>query len=100
MKNIVENNKLLAEFLGHSLFDGINYYEPRDMKFHNNWNYLMQVVEKIKNISYGNIEIMEVVCSLRNKSITYWDNELYITQNILEVYEDALEFVKWYNEQK
>ena len=108
MKNIVENNTLLAEFLGHSLFDGINYYEPRNMKFHNDWNYLMQVVEKIHSMqSYGVLinpngtyiqdEDDKVICmTFKNEEV---NGEIISSSNIEATFNCCAEFVKWYNEQ-
>ena len=77
MKNIVENNKLIAEFMGvfdkilstgniHSWSDAPFYYTTEDTKekviknickyskYDSDWNWLMKVVEKIHSMqSYG-----------------------------------------------
>ena len=77
MKNIIENNKLIAEFMGlfdkilstgniHSWSDATFYYCTEDSKekviegiikyskYHTDWNWLMKVVEKIHSMqSYG-----------------------------------------------
>lgn len=64
MENIVENNKLIAEFMG--LYKGFHAFEYEsgqipewaekeesntlfltDLKYHNSWDWLMPVVEKI-----------------------------------------------------
>ena len=73
MKNIVENNKLIAEFMGvfdkilstgniHSWSDAPFYYTTEDTKekviknickyskYDSDWNWLMEVVEKIESL--------------------------------------------------
>ena len=64
--NIVEKNKLIAQFLGWELYNGLNpkwngsfetnkpflgsrVYEQHELKFNTSWDWLMPVVEKIEN---------------------------------------------------
>ncbi len=66
--NTQENNKLIADFMG---------YEENPyviMQYHNNWIWLMDVVEKIKNIAVKdeNIEVFyEVANHIPDRHETY-----------------------------
>ena len=96
MKNTTENNKLLAEFLGFELTT--NKGLKQLPKFHSDWNWLMQVVEKIESLGY-NIDTMKYQSSqfcgiYRDGKIIYTN---YCETKIEAVYNACLEFVKWYN---
>ena len=102
MDNITENNKLIAEFLGeikqpfefpqfgyiNIMGDWKDTFFDNQLKFHSNWNWLMQVVEKILNVSLE-IDSMEMYYNITD-SIPY----------IAKTYGECVEFIKWYNEQK
>ena len=114
MKNIIENNKLIAEFLSikihpcetienfkflpieeRGLYNG---YFIDELKYHEDWNWLMEVVEKIESLGYR-IEIVKHICRiyLSNKeTIIISEN----TPKIEAVYNAVVEFIKWYNENK
>ena len=98
MKNIEENNRLIAEFIGMQETD-IGWYDFEEvlnneysntfdgLYFHNDWNWLMEVLKEIDNLE---IEIPE-------------DSNLYgdITHGLLSfdiemTYEAVVEFIKWY----
>ena len=99
--NTTENNKLIAEFMGWRIqkdpterFFGRykspigTWYKEIDLAFHQDWNWLMEVVEKMKNI-------------ILLKGITF-TNELIaglITVNKEATYNACVEFIKWHNEQ-
>jgi hypothetical protein len=101
--NTTENNKLLAEFLGRNgkirkslyTWKGIDdllsggWIEVEYMKFHTDWNWLMQVVEKIFETA-----------DLDNDYLTDLRNVLWDVPNKEEVYNACVSFVKWYNNQK
>ena len=120
MKNIIENNKLIAEFMGvfdkilstgnmHSWSDAPFYYTTEDTrekviknisrysKYSKDWNWLMQVVDKIENM--GN----DVLITSNYVQITYNEGENFINLELkgnimLEaVYNACVEFIKWYN---
>lgn len=54
MENIIENNKLIAEFMGYETMDRTNEgWQLSTFNFHNSWDSLMPVIFKIvdnKNI--------------------------------------------------
>ena len=109
-----ENNKIIAEFMikqeptenfcvgsiGQEVgvFTGIKteYFKYEDLKFHSDWNWLMEVVEKIESL--GN------VFNIDNKKVYILNNVAWCTAQVGEtkiqaVYNACLEFSKWYNEQ-
>jgi len=85
--NTTENNKLIAEFL-----HGKNAVHPN--QYHENWNELMQVVEKIENISQP--------CTLSNpinaKRVDFFKG-ITIFNGMTPIYIACLRFVQWYNQQ-
>ena len=108
MDNIIENNKLIAEFLNWEFDDlsetfetpFLKLVEPQafgdeqfscklqdfELEFHSDWSWLMQVVEKILNVSLE-IDSMEMYYNITD-SIPY----------IAKTYGECVEFIKWYNE--
>ena len=117
MKNTTENNKLIAEFLGeikqpfefpqfgyiNSMGDWKDTFFDNQLKFHSDWNWLMQVVEKIESLGY-NIDTMKVDITKYQSSQfcgIYIDGKIiytnYCETKIEAVYNACLEFIKWYN---
>ena len=119
MENIIENNKIFAEFLDWEFDDLSETFEtpflklvdPKafgdeqfscklqdfELEFHSDWNWLMEVVEKIESLGYR-IEIVKHICRiyLSNKeTIIISEN----TPKIEAVYNACVEFIKWYNKQ-
>ena len=123
MKNIVENNKLIAEFMGvfdkilstgniHSWSDAPFYYTTEDTrekvikniskysKYSKDWNWLMEVVEKIENLSKEGETYMFSITKFSAR-VTYKGSrivDLPIDNTKIEaVYNACVEFIKWYN---
>ena len=135
--NVIENNKLMAEFLGleshlkngattivymhgqHHIQDW-EYFDkgkellitPIEMKFHNDWNWLMEVVEKIYNLSGENKPYYGITFVMHNDTFQFGlDNQQEKGLNkhisskknnltrIQVVYNACIEFIKWYNNQ-
>ena len=105
MQNIIENNKIIAEFLGYinttpsdkvfSIYEnnanpflGKTLLEPMSMKCNSDWNWLMKVVEKILNVSLE-LDSMEMYYNITDS-----------IPHITKTYEKCIEFIKWYNENK
>lgn len=119
MKETTENNKLLAEFLGwdkyetfedseeycltcveelHLKIGDFNIYSLSELKFHNDWNWLMLVVDKIEETNLGSLEMQSknlVLLQYNYKTEKYYNSTL-----IENVYNACIQFVKWYNENK
>ena len=104
-----ENNKLIAEFMGypkHKIdFVGkrLNFENSKHNTYHKDWNWLMQVVEKIESILPDDSII---TIEYKNCFIPVLDDEEPFTiegggkTKIEAVYNACLEFIKWYNENK
>ena len=95
-----ENNKLIAEFM--------NYANNRPItdslanKLYNDWNSLMEVVEKIERLDFK-FEILSTrVDIVDNRVIDFKKRfEPIIKETKIEaVYNACVEFIKWYNNNK
>ena len=110
-----ETNKKFAEFLGvksdnSGWYEGTDLYNvglpfsygamgngTRDLKFHNDWNWLMLVIQEIANKTGYNLVI--------NCSYSYWNKfgenplnkEFGGYENIENIYQACSEFVDYYN---
>jgi len=122
--NTVENNKLIAEFLGKRTLNGFleRYVETSEnirfpngdlicgwqveaheskVNFHTDWNWLMEVVEKIEDLNYS-IEINkqeenDYQCLVVKKNILIQE---FSNTKIEATYKACILFIKWYNENK
>lgn len=116
-KEILEGNKLIAEFDGWILTDEFpdknrtytkngNLELDTTFKYHTSWDWLMPVVDKIEKkgciieISYS-IVCMCRICIIGKKYEKAFniinDNNGGI-QPISAVYKSIVEFIKWYNQ--
>ena len=104
---ITENNKIIAKFMGFEIKNKINYVPPslpncmknaehlkvdksENLPFHNDWNWLMEVVEKIFSLDdYYHFKqtLGQFDTSIRDRF-----------PNKEGVYTQCIEFIKWYNE--
>ena len=116
MKNTLENSKLIADFIGADLlkdllsdnngFININVDIYEQCKFHSDWNWLMEVVEKIHSMqSYGVFinpngtyiqdEDDKIICmTFKNEEV---NGEIISSSNIEATFNCCVEFIKWYN---
>lgn len=120
--NTIQKNKLLAEFLGYEIEETLkgekvyairlpdatgtktDFYTPKELKFHCDWNWLMLVVDKIESIELkdGTTFTIDFYCS----SVTIFaygnmDDELIFTEGkgrLINLYNACIEFVQWFNE--
>ena len=118
-----ENNILIAEFLGEKK-QPFNFpqhgtlrlngefkteFFSEQLKFHSNWNWLMEVVEKIEKTTcsklFFSFEIKKDSVSLFYSHIDDLEKqvEMYFEwgqkTKIDNTYKVVVEFIKWYNEQ-
>ena len=103
-----ETNKIIAEFMKWDILNDMTYskatkgkwIELDKLKFHSNWNWLMEVVEKIESLNYS-IEINkqeenDYQCLVVQKDIKV---QTFSKIKIEAVYNACVEFIKFYNEQ-
>jgi len=113
MKNITENNKIIAEFMGMSyyekfLFEGWyknNEHNQRvcnyeDLKYNSSWDWIIPVIEKIESIG-ACVIIGRFFCEIKysdplNDSI-YFDNRMASGLKINAINAAALNFILWSN---
>ena len=102
--NTIEKNIMLADFLsyeknhvGDYFIPDSGYENPVNFKFHTDWNWLIQVVEKIESIGYR-VDILKNICTIdlsyKNTIISYGN-----IPKIEKVYKACVEFIIWYNQQ-
>lgn len=124
MKNIVENNKLIAEFMGFvadksfevRLVDGINtsyyYYKddvmylPEVMEYNCSWDWLMEVVDKIESLPDEENNGAFFFKIYQDSVSIIFSNDDYIIDlinvmgqgsRINNVYQAVVEFIQLYN---
>lgn len=124
MKNIVENNKLIAEFMGFvadksfevRLVDGINtsyyYYKddvmylPEVMEYNCSWDWLMEVVDKIESLPDEENNGAFFFKIYQDSVSIIFSNDNYIIDlinvmgqgnRINNVYQAVVEFIQLYN---
>ena len=106
--NTTENNKIIVEFMKWDILNDMTYskatkgkwVELDKLKFHSNWNWLMEVVEKIESIGYW-IEILGGVHNVCRIGITNNIEDFICLDNetkIEAVYNTCVTFIEWYNE--
>jgi len=122
-EEIIEGNKLIAEFMGGYLVSedtyDLNYmssrsYSLKEMKFYTSWDWIMSVVEKIESIKdeyhgrFG-VYISSNTCTIQATRFRpderIPDPPHYFNTATTETKLDAtwlvvVKFIKWYNIQK
>ena len=103
-----ETNKVIAEFMEHKptfevyIDDVLTTLERPVKNYNSDWNWLMEVVEKIENLSKEGETYMFSITKFSAR-VTYKGSrivDLPIDNTKIEaVYNACVEFIKWYNEQ-
>lgn len=122
---IIENNKIIAEFMGDKKVNSISIEEfkkipseerfqyngwfAEDLQYYYNWNELMPVVEKIEDFRCSddsNCMRFDVKIKHHSCRITDWEiegkNFIHMGgfhSKIEAVYWACVQFIKWYNQQ-
>lgn len=100
----IENNKLIAEFLGletivgTSIVSVVQHNQLKVFNPNNNWNWLMECVEKIE--SYHDVvfvihsDFIKVILKFTGETIF---SKIIDTSKKEAVYNACVEFIKWHN---
>ena len=111
MKNIIENNKIIAEFMNLNLYKSFWYKsniatekkicKENNLKFHSDWNWLMEVVEKIESLEHWTETLggLQNICLIGSINSSCESFKAVAETKIEAVYNACLEFIQWYNEQ-
>jgi len=105
MKETLEKNKLIAEFMNYPQ-SGIDnkdpyYYAMKHcfdnnlMKYHSSWDWLMPVVEKIESLGL-NTKIYTGHTTIASRDASFISQKLNDSK-IEATYEAVVEFIKWFN---
>lgn len=107
MENVIENNALIAQFMGYegqheewcgnNVLDinGLGFEEMRPYNPHSNWSDLMPVIEKIEDYGASTFQIFGTSAKYKPQ----YDIELlnHGETKIEAVYKTVIEFINWYN---
>lgn len=119
-KEILEGNKLIAEFMGGKVVNNVyfcnnpattpkggsfcytyeqylDHYNIGQAKYDSSWDWLMPVVEKIKNICIKRSKIF----LLKNRIPKQIEGDVFealLKVDINVLYLSTINFIKWYNE--
>jgi hypothetical protein len=112
-----ETNSLIAEFMGmvydnhneqpnkyweltdeHNFVSHKPYPQDKDLKFHSDWNWLMEVVEKIESLDYD-VKIfnstVEITSYKDDFKTIFGYSDTYSKKEA--VYNACIDFIKWYD---
>jgi hypothetical protein len=112
--NTIENNKLIAVFMGYRFYKHLPFkrngwqlesnkdtalylaYSDSDLKYHSSWEWLMTVVEKIDKIGYT-VDFQFSKQNSRCGISGYGYANVEKGSPKESAYKAVVEFIKWYN---
>lgn len=116
--NIAKSNRIIMKFIGAKAIseDSLNplilkwdcpkfplahnkFLSQNELKFHSDWNWLMEVVEKIESLGYD-VFVNTCVCRITDVGQDILEDiEAFVHKNKRKaVYNACIEFIKWYNQ--
>lgn len=116
-EEIIQGNKLIAEFMGYELYNGLfihsesetpigNTFYPDQSKYHSSWDWLMPVVEKMESkgfeVQIGRSLFVKNTnyCMIHDIGNAFCIEHEDVADKIIVVYRAVIEFIKWYNQNK
>ena len=96
--NTTEKNKLIAIFMNQAIIDSNNNHKET-YKYDIDWNWLMQVVEKIESLGNDVLITSNYIQIAYNQGEEFIVIELEGNIKIFAAYNACIEFIKWYNNQ-
>lgn len=121
-KDIIEGNKMIAEFMGfkriespkvkevymrakHWIIEGHGYFDDEELKYHTSWDWLMPCVEKIETIDQEkeddgySVLIQGVLCQISDMNMMgTLISEGFKDKKIDAVWQAVIQFITWYNQ--
>ena len=95
-KEIIENNKLIAEFMKNRCYE--------TLKYHSSWDWLMSVVEKIELLEINGYPYIFTMttCNIFIENPMILDDSYIVqierTENMMvDIYSAVNDFIKWFN---
>jgi|SRR5690606_39216022 len=106
-QEIIEANRLLAEFLGFWETEETYFYNPyfekgykyEDMLFSSSWDWIMAVVQKIEFTEGCEVIISKYLVEIYKDNLCKSVCKIK-TSKLDAVYDACITFVKWYNDNK
>ena len=103
--NTTENNKIIVEFMKWDILNDMTYskatkgkwVELDKLKFHSNWNWLMEVVEKIESLEGIGVDFYKGCIDVYNEEVNLIRINRKGLTKIEAVYNACVEFIKWYS---
>mgnify|MGYP003627473207 CR=1 len=102
MKEMMENNQIIAEFMGckHSKYEdmyslGCGDFHYEDLAYDYDWNWLMPVIEKIESLGY----VFTIQGGKAEYGETISETRCFIAEDKMSsTYKAVVEFIKEYNQ--
>lgn len=106
-EEILENNKLIAHFIGYKPFDNgdkryssndwycgenIVYAQYKDLGYDKSWDWLMEVIKKCLDKNTEDLEDWQYHYECINDSL--------FQVEIKQTYQEIIKFIKWYNNEQ